>query len=154
MPPEPRALCLNFIENGKCHINGGKCILGARGAAARNEDHECKMHGEFDVWILGERLLVTDLGYPPEEPAKDLALGVNESVAMAVTLKESKRAGLPVTTSKRKCIQCGTLYWMSGHVRVSGMIQNGYTNFCPKCFGHVDSVGVEKRLADQRYWCG
>ena len=147
-------MCLNFIENAKCHINGRKCILGARGAVARNEDHECELHGEFDVWVIAGRLLVTDLGFPPEEPAKGVALGVSEGVAMAVALEESKRAAVPVTTSKRKCVQCGGLYWISEHVRASGMIQNGYTNFCPKCFAHVDSLGIKKKLAEQRYWCG
>ena len=147
-------MCLNFVENAKCHVNGRKCILGARGAVARNGDHECVLHGEFDVWAIGDRLLVTDLGFPPEEPAQSLALGVNETVAMALASEKSERAAMSLTTSKRRCIRCGALYWVSEHVRVSGLIQNGYTNFCPTCFAHADSLEVKRRLAERRYWCG
>jgi hypothetical protein len=147
-------MCLNFVENARCHVDGRRCILGARGAFAKNEDHECRLHGDFDVWAIGRRVLVTDLGFPPEEPAQSLALRVNETVAMTIALEKSARAGMSLTTSQRRCIQCGALYWISEHVRVSGMIQNGYTSFCPKCFGHVDSLGVERRLTEQRYWCG
>ena len=147
-------MCLNFVENGTCHIDGRKCILGARGAAARNEDSECELHGEFDVWVVAGNLLVTDLGFPPEEPVQSVALGVNETVAMTIAADKSEQMGMPLTTSKRKCIQCGTLYWMSRHVRDSGIIQNGYTDFCPNCFCRVDSLQTKKRLDEQRYWCG
>jgi hypothetical protein len=147
-------LCLNFVENGKCYVNGRKCVLGVRGAVAKNEDRECGLHGDFDVWEIGRSLLVTDLGFPPDEPVQCLALGVNETVAMNVALEKSERMGMVLTTSQRTCIQCGAFYWMSQHVRVSGMIRNGYTNFCPKCFDHADSLGIERRLAEQRYWCG
>jgi ferredoxin len=154
MPRRFKALCLNFIENGTCHVNGRKCILGARGAIARNEDYECELHGGFDVWVTDHNLLVTDLGFPAEEPIQSLALRVNEEAAMAIALVKSDELTLPLTTSKRKCIRCGELYWMSSHVRSPGLIQNGCARVCPKCLGDVEGLEMERRLGEQRYWCG
>ena len=154
MPLRVKALCLNFIENGRCHLNGGSCALGTRGAAARNENRECTLHGDFDVWVTDRGLLVTDLGFPPEEPTQSLALGVNETVAMCIASEKSKEVGVPLVTSERRCIRCGASYWMSQHIRTSGLTQNGYTNFCPTCFIHVDRSEVENKLGEQRHWCG
>jgi len=154
MPPGSVQLCLNFIEEGKCHVNGKSCILGTRGAAARNEDHECELHGGFDVWVTRGTLLVTDLGFPPDEPAQSIALGVNETVATQMASEKSKQMGIPLTTSKRICIQCGTLYWVSQHIRTSGLTRRGYVSFCPECLGRVDHPNVESKLGENRHWCG
>lgn len=148
-------VCLNFVENGKCHVNGRDCILGARGAVAKNENHECELHGGFDVWVMHDGgLLVTDLGIPSEEPAQCLAFGVSESVAMTVGLEKTDQTGKPLRTSKRRCIRCGALYWMSQHNRTSGLIRYGYATFCPQCFDSIDYRDMGKRLSEQRYWCG
>jgi hypothetical protein len=147
-------LCLNFIENGKCHVNGKKCILGPRGASARNEDHECELHGNFDVWLLRDSLLVTDLGFPSDEPIQSLALGVNEIVATRIASQKSKLTGTHVTTSRRSCIRCGALYWTSEHARTSGLTRRGYATFCPRCLSHIDNLEAERRLGEQRHWCG
>jgi hypothetical protein len=154
MPRRSRTLCLNFIEGGRCHIDGRPCVLGARGAEARNENRECTLHGEFDVWLLESGLLVTDLGFPPEEPVRSVALGVNESVAMCTALDLSKQIGMPLATSKRTCIQCGGPYWTSQHARAPGMTRNEYTALCPTCLDRCDQPGLGKRLGEQRTWCG
>lgn len=147
-------MCLNFIEDGKCHVNGRKCILGNRGATARNGDRECELHGDFDVWITQGNLLVTDLGFPPEEPAQSIALGVNEAIATQVASEKSKQMGISQMTSKRKCTQCGELYWVSQHVRTSGMARRGYVIFCPDCLGRVDHADIERTLGENHHWCG
>ena len=128
-------------------------MLGPRGAAAKNEDGECELHGRFDVWLLNQSILVTDLGSPAEEPVRDLALGINEGIAMSIALEKSKEASRPVTTSKRTCIQCGSLYWMSQHLRVSGFAQVGHANLCPKCIP-TDDVDTARNLGERRQWCG
>lgn len=147
-------MCLNFIEDGRCHVNGRRCILGTHGATARNEDHECELHGGFDVWVAQGNLLVTDLGFPPEEPVLSVVLGVNEAVAMQVASEKSKQMGIPLVTSKRKCIQCGDFYWVSQHVRTLGLTQRGYVTFCPSCLGGLNPGDVESKLRENRHWCG
>jgi len=147
-------LCLNFIDDKKCHINGRSCILGPRGATARNEDRQCQLHGDFDVWITQGTLLITDLGFPPEEPVQSIALGVNETVAMQVVEEKSMQLGIPLTTSKRRCMQCGKLYWVSRHTRTYGLARRGYVTFCPDCLGRLDRSTVESKLGENRYWCG
>ena len=154
MPPGPRRLCLNFIEDGKCHVDGRSCILGSRGAAARNEDHECELHGGFDVWVTEGKVMVTDLGFPPEEPVQSIALGVNETVAMATASEKSKQMGIPTTTSKRECIRCGAYYWVSHHARVPGLTRRGFVTFCPDCLSRLDHLDAESKLGENRYWCG
>lgn len=154
IPLRPQQLCLNFVEDGKCHVDGRSCILGSRGATARNENHECELQGVFDVWISQGSVLVTDLGFPPDEPVQSVALGVNETVAMTTGLEKSKERGIPMTTTKRECIQCGALYWVSQHVRTSGLTRRGFVTFCPDCLGGLDRPEVENRLGLNRHWCG
>jgi hypothetical protein len=147
-------LCLNFMEDGKCHVNGRSCILGPRGAVARNQDHECELHGGFDVWVTNGSILVTDLGFPPDEPVQSIALGVNETVAIQTASEKSNQMGIPLTTSKRICIECGALYWVSQHVRTLGLSRRGYVTFCPDCLGWLDQPDVGSRLSEARHWCG
>lgn len=154
MPLGSQSLCLNFIEDGKCHVNGRSCLLGSHGAAAKNEDRECGLHGRFDVWTVQGSILVTDLGFPPDEPIQSLALGVNETVAMQTASEKSRQIGLPLTTSKRKCIQCGSMYWVSEHLRTTGLSRRGFVTFCPSCLGRVSHAEVESKLGENRHWCG
>ena len=147
-------MCLKYIQNGTCHIDGTTCILGARGALAKNENHECEMHGRFDVWMLGNSVLVTDLGAPAEEPVQDLALGVSKIVAMTVAKERCNRYGLPLATSKRTCIQCGVAYWISQHGHGEGFLQNARANFCPKCVSQSSHSAIANRLGREHEWCG
>jgi hypothetical protein len=147
-------MCLNFIEGGKCHVNGRDCILGPLGATARNEDHDCQLHGGFDLWITQGRLLITDMGFPPEEPVQSIALGVNETVAMQVGEEKSLQLGISLTTSQRRCAQCGTFYWVSRHTRTSGLAHRGSVTFCPDCLSRFDYSVVESKLGENRHWCG
>ena len=147
-------MCLNFVEDGKCHVNGRSCMLGRRGAAARNADSECELHGVFDVWVAQGNVLVTDMGFPPDEPVQSVALGVNENVAMQAASEKSELLGIPLTTSKRKCVQCGGFYWASKHTHTSGLTLRGYVTFCPSCLGRVNRAEVESKLGKNRHWCG
>ncbi len=148
------SVCLNFIEEGRCHVNGRPCILGPRGATAKNEGHECELHGHFDVWIANGNMLVTDLGFPPEEPVQTVALGVNETVALQIASDKSRLMRIPLTTSKRRCIQCAGSYWVSEHIHSSGFTRRAFVSFCPDCLGRFDLSTVEGKLGKNRYWCG
>jgi hypothetical protein len=150
-----RALCLNFVEGGGCHLFGGRCVLGERGAAAKNSEGECEFHGEFDVWLTEQNdLLITDMGLPSDEPKRCLALGVRENVARTIAMNESRKLGTKIMTSKRRCIRCGTVYWISHHNRSSGLLETGLNNFCPECINRLTDQERERRLGAQRYWCG
>jgi len=129
--------------------------LGADGATAKNADEECELHGNFDVWLTQhDDLLITDMGFPSEEPKQCLALGVNESVAQRIALEKSRQLRSLLTTTKRRCIRCGFLYWISQHARPSGLGEMGHAYFCPTCIGWVVDQEMERRLGAQRYWCG
>ena len=89
LPGWLRSLCLNFVLGGNCHATGGKCTLGATGASVKNETLECELHGKYDVWVLqDDKLLVTDLGFPSEEPKQCLALGINQRLAARIAGRE------------------------------------------------------------------
>ena len=147
-------MCLNFVEYGTCHVDGRKCLLGPRGAVSKNEDRECELHGAFDVWLVGHSILVTDLGQPVEEPAQDLALGVNENTAMSVAEDRSREYGMPIVAGKRSCIQCGDQYWISQHTHASALAQNSRAHLCPKCISTSSEVEIARKLGEQRQWCG
>lgn len=146
-------MCLNFVDNGTCSVTGKECILGAHGADSKNEAHECGLQGDYDVWVMHDGVLVTDLGIPSKEPVQCLALGVNEQVAVAVASARSKLTAKPLQTSKRKCVRCGTLYWVSEHKRAHGLVTYGYGTFCPRCFG-PEHLEIGKSCSEVHYWCG
>jgi len=147
-------MCLNFIEEGYCHVTGGKCILGSRGATARNEQRQCELHGGFDVWLTQGKLLMTDLGFPPDEPVQSIGLGVSEAVASRLAAERSKHLGVPIITSQRRCIECGCLYWVSNHAHTSGLTRREYVIFCPTCLDKDGRHEIERRLVENRHWCG
>ena len=147
-------MCMNFVEGGICHINGEKCLLGARGATARNVHGECEFHGKFDVWLTQQNnLLLSDIGAPAEEPKQCFALGVNERLAREVAGEKAKQLGTHVLTSQRTCIRCGTNYWMTEHGDSVGLLEIGHAHLCPNC-ETIRSDGDVERLGTQRYWCG
>lgn len=148
-------MCLNFVEGGGCHVLDGKCLLAERGATVRNSDGECELHGRFDVWLTEHNdLLITDMGFPSDEPKQCLALGVNESLARSIAMDKSKKLVTRVVTSERRCIRCGAFYWISQHKVSSGLAETGHSNFCPECIDRVTDQERERRLGAQRYWCG
>lgn len=148
-------MCLNYVEGGRCHLFGERCLLGERGANAKNSDEECEFHGKFDVWLTQQDdLLITDMGLPSEEPKRCLALGVRESIARTISVEESRKLATQILTSKRCCVQCGILYWISNHHRSSSLLETGLNSFCPDCINRLTDQERESRLGAQRYWCG
>ena len=146
-------MCLNFILGGNCHATGRKCVIGARGASVKNDALECELHGRYDVWVLEDnRLLVTDLGFPSEEPKQCLALGVNQRLAVRIAGKRSQKLGTRVITTQLKCVQCGAHFWMSQHDDSSEA--PGKTYFCPTCINQETEQSLTERLGLLGYWCG
>jgi hypothetical protein len=150
-----RSLCLNFVLGGDCHATGSKCILGPRGALVKNDALECELHGRYDVWVLqDDQLLVTDLGFPSEEPKQCLALGVNQRLAARIAGERSQALGTPILTTQHKCLQCGTRFWMSQHDASSVTPETGKGHFCPKCINQETERTISGRLGALGYWCG
>jgi hypothetical protein len=148
-------LCLNFVLGGDCHATGGKCILGARGTFVKNDDLECELHGRYDVWILqDDKLLVTDLGFPSEEPKKCLALGVNQGLAARIAGERSQALGTPILTTQHECLRCDTRFWTSQHDSSSRTLETGRGYFCPKCISQETERTISKELGALGYWCG
>jgi hypothetical protein len=148
-------LCLNFVQRGICHATGGKCILGAEGALVKNDSLVCELQGKFDVWVMqDDRLLVSDLGIPSDEPKQCLALGINRKLASQIANQKSKRFGRSVISTQRKCLSCGGSYWMSEHDYSAGNAETGRGYFCPSCIGQQTEESLAKRLGILGYWCG
>jgi DNA-directed RNA polymerase subunit RPC12/RpoP len=148
-------LCLNFVEGGNCSATGGRCILGSRGALAKNDAVECDLQGKFDVWLMEDnKLLVTDLGIPSDEPKQCLALGINVRLATHIAQEKSRQLGSDVLTTQRKCFQCGVEFWMSEHAAFTDAIQTGKAYFCPSCIRQETEENVARKLGNLGYWCG
>jgi hypothetical protein len=147
-------LCQNFVQHGGCHATGGKCLLGSRGMYAKNQDGECELQGGFDVWLTERNeLLITDLGFPSEEPKQCLALGVNEALARRISQARADELRTSVLTTQRTCIMCRRQYWSSEHTREEGLREVGKSRFCPNCMSERKGRDLEK-LGAQEYWCG
>lgn len=148
-------LCLNFVEGGNCYATGGRCSLGSRGALAKNDALECDLQGKFDVWVMqGNRLLVTDLGFPSDDPKQCLALGINERLATQIAGEKARQSGCTVLTTQRKCLRCDTKFWMSEHVSLSYAAQTAKAYFCPTCIRQETEESVARKLGVLGYWCG
>jgi len=147
-------LCQNFVQRGGCHATGGKCLLGSRGMYAKNQDRGCELHGGFDVWLTGQNdLLITDLGFPSEEPKQCLALGVNEALARRISQARAQELRTSVLTTQRICFKCHKQYWMSEHTEEEGLREVGKSKFCSHCISDRKMEDKEK-LGAQQYWCG
>ena len=145
-------MCRNFVEGGICYATGANCLLGLGGASARNNDGACELHGNFDVWLTEkDELLITDLGFPSEEPKQCLALGVNETLAREIAANKAHQLQTSILTSERKCSNCQSSYWVSEHGRSPGLSEIGIGHFCPDCIGKKN---LEEKPGVQRYWCG
>jgi hypothetical protein len=146
---------LNFVQGGICYATGGKCILGAEGARVKNDALACELQGRFDVWVMqDDRLLVSDLGIPSDEPKQCLALGINQKFAAQISNEKSRLFGTSVVTTQRKCLCCGVAYWMSEHDSSAGNADTGRGYFCPSCIGQQTEESLAKKLGILGYWCG
>jgi hypothetical protein len=146
---------LNYVQVGTCYATGGKCILGAEGALVRNNALACELQGKFDVWVMqDDRLLVSDLGIPSDEPKQCLALGINQKLATQIANEKSKGFGTSVVTTQRKCLCCGVPYWMSEHDSFVGNAETRKGYFCPSCIGRQTEDSLAKKLGILGYWCG
>ena len=146
-------MCLNFVQDGICYATGGKCILGAEGGLVRNDSLACELQGKFDVWVMqDDRLLISDLGIPSNEPKQCLALGINQKLATKIANDKSKGFGTSILTTQRRCLSCGGLYWMSEHAARNAERGRGY--FCPCCIGRETEGSLAKKLGILGYWCG
>ena len=148
-------MCLNFVQGGSCYATGGKCLLGLEGASAKNTDRECLLHGIFDVWVMQDNgLLISDLGFPSEEPKQCLALGINESLAKQIAAERSRKLGTIVLTTERKCLGCGRLFWYSDHENSPRRAETGRGFFCSDCLSHETEQTMTRKLGNLGYWCG
>jgi DNA-directed RNA polymerase subunit RPC12/RpoP len=146
-------LCLNFVEGGDCHLTGGKCLLGLSGASAANRNGDCEFHGIFDVWVTQKnQLLITDMGFPSEEPKQCLALGINETLARKIASDKVDKLGTCILTTERRCLKCRRQFWITQHTSKFGLLETGKGYFCPDCISEGRSI--EERLGVLRYWCG
>jgi len=148
-------LCLNFVEGDGCYATGGKCLLGLNGASAKNRDGGCELHGKFDVWLTHKNdLLITDTGFPSDEPKQCFALGVHLTLARQIAANKMRQLRTSVITTERRCFKCQERYWVSEHRRPAGLLEIGIGYLCPDCIGESKSVDVEQRLGVLQYWCG
>jgi hypothetical protein len=146
-------MCLNFVEGGDCHLTGGKCLLGLSGASAENRNSDCELHGNFDVWVTQKnQLLITDLGFPSEEPKQCLALGINETLARKIAADKVDELRTCILTTERRCLKCRRQFWVTQHASKRGLLETGKGYFCPDCIDEGRSL--EERLSVLRYWCG
>ena len=99
-------------------------------------------------------MLITDMGFPSEEPKQCLALGVNENLARRIAAERAQKFGTSVLTSQRKCFKCGRRYWVSEHNHASGLQEIGQGYLCPDCMQKDTRKDFEKELGALRYWCG
>jgi hypothetical protein len=142
-------VCFNFVEGGRCYATGTECLLGTRGVSANNRDAVCALHGRFDVWLTEkDQLLVTDLGFPAEEPKQCLALSVNEALARKIACDKASELGSSILTTERTCLKCGSQYWISGHK----LPATGKSRLCPNCIANVTALQEKPNVLDS--WCG
>lgn len=146
---------MNFVRGGNCYATGAKCLLGAKGASVKNNAGECELHGKFDVWVMqDDRLIVSDLGFPSDEPKQSLALGINNKLATQIAQEKSRQLGTSVLTTQRGCFGCSTRFWMSEHEALSGAAETGKGYLCPACIGLETEGSMAKKLGILGYWCG
>ena len=159
-------MCLNYIQNGHCLVDGRPCLLGLQGSKARNEHGECVRHGHFDVWRTQEdSILVSDLGGPLG--------GVKDCHALKISLEEARRtaqtvsrnSGAKILTTERTCSKCRERYWPRAESvrRFTPSRLTGY--FCPSCARISDETELDEclrevdeaqdmRHVDLSAWCG
>jgi len=159
-------LCLNYIQNGHCLVDGEPCLLGLHGSEARNEHRECVRHGPFDVWRTQEdSILVSDLGGPLGGVKDCYALGVSLEEARKTAQTISRNTGAKIVTTERTCGKCGAGFWpRADSVKCDTLSRlTGY--FCSSCARFSDEAELDERLRevdeaqdmghiDLSAWCG
>lgn len=81
-------MCRNYNE-GRCIANNDKkCLLGEGGAEAKQRD--CELHGEYYVWKLKDKVLVSNTGKEPEG-GEALGYGINFLTADELAYRKSNR---------------------------------------------------------------
>lgn len=147
-------MCLNFVQGGGCTVTRGRCQLGQAGSSARNGDERCELHGQFDVWLNQDNtVLISDMGFPSDEPKQCLALGINRTLAEQIAEKKACELRTKIETTEHACIRCGKPFWTSRHDQTSGLAKTGQSYLCPDCIDKKNE-GAERRLGDLQYWCG
>jgi len=122
---------------------------------AKNDAMTCELQGEFDVWVMqDDRLLLSDLGIPSDEPKQSLALGINQKLATKIANEKSQSFRTSVVTTQRKCLCCGVSYWMSEHACSAGNAEVGRAYFCPSCISQQTEESIVKKLGILGLWCG
>ncbi len=158
-------MCLNYIQNGHCLVDGGPCLLGLHGSEARNEHGECIRHGPFEVWRTQEDLiLVSDLGGPLGGVKDCHALGVSLEEARRTAQAISRNTGAKVVTTERTCNKCGGRYWPRAESAKCGTPNRLAGYFCPSCAQLTDETTPDdhpKEVEAQEMghinlssWCG
>lgn len=87
-------MCVNYKE-GRCVANNDKkCLLGAEGA--ETGQGKCDLHGEYSVWRIKDRVVVTKKTgeYPGGEEV--LGRGINFLTADELAYKKSKKLKVSV----------------------------------------------------------
>lgn len=85
-------MCRNYNE-GKCIVNDKNCKFGEDGKDLAQG--KCDLHGEYDVWRIKDRILVSNTGKEPEGNKGALGYGLDFLVADELAFKKSKRLNLP-----------------------------------------------------------
>ena len=148
-------MCLNFVQGGRCSVNGSSCLLGPNGASARNEEGLCELHGRFDVWLTQENnLLISDLGFPSDDPKQCLALGINRNIAEEIAQRKVSELGTKILTTKHECIRCSKPFWTSEHDQASPLAKSGQSYLCSECINKKNDEGIVKKMGVLQYWCG
>lgn len=83
-------MCINYAE-GKCAVEGKACKKGEAGKDLAQGG--CDLHGEFDLWHTGDKVVVTNTGAGQGKP---LARGVNFLTADEQAYKRSRKLKVPV----------------------------------------------------------
>ncbi len=87
-------MCKNY-RKGRCIANNDKkCLLGEEGAEA--EQGKCELHGEYSVWRLKDKVVVTKKTGEYPGGIEALGIGINFLTADELAYKKSKRLKVPV----------------------------------------------------------
>lgn len=87
-------MCRNYQNNLCIANNNKKCLHGEDGATL--EQGKCELHGEYDVWQMSNKVIVSNTGVEPAGNKGALAYGVNFLTADEIAYKKSKRLEVPV----------------------------------------------------------
>ncbi|MFQ6105778.1 MAG: hypothetical protein ACE5NL_01755 [Candidatus Hydrothermarchaeaceae archaeon] len=93
-------MCKNYKEKLCIANKNKKCLLGEEGAEA--EQGACELHGEYDVWLLKDKIVVSNTGTGPGNKKEALGYGLNFLTADELAYKKSLRLEVPVDYELKK----------------------------------------------------